>query len=656
VIREHHFPSPIRLDDYYYLWITEKYEDTMKVMRKTSGSVDASCVRKVEPKRTFVQVINSCSSIRSKRQVKDRIARAIYTCASITSRGKIADTFMKDQHDITSTAVHDTSLGRQVPTKVFTDTTPQNSEDQDESVSEISTTSDKYIIDQRKELEEQLLLELKVQAAEARFQNLDQPFCEGRDPEGDNVLDRSTDATADLRDDDVPNKIESDQNFHELNKESDEREKSDVDEGMNISALSLANKQLNENEVVKNLLRCPATKFDNNVLVLAGTLVSSNRYIVEFMKENGLLTLPMQKLAFSLADNVVARSKKLCDVLLNTELSIGETTKAMVISCLNDIVSGSNELSSLLEQGYNKPEAIATDTTVNELTTLTASARAKSDKPLVPPTFSYDVVSKEEYDVSTALYEYFGKVARCEPLSSSSIINDILRKRDLISRALYDSFQNVVQKKSIPSSNEVAQYMTDELRNTIHFLTDPEKLSSFLCTGATGIFENGNVTKHKASSPSATTEETLTDTSSFLDFIDSSGLSMIFTEDEEGIEVGNNGYVIQEKASARLNLDNIFKRINLKPGKKSPSNDHGRWGWSLPKKQGSAHLAAKEKRKHLFRGRNLSRSERRDKKKDSKTKDHAVREPSTERLANQSKKNGEGTTNRRPSPTTMGEF
>eukprot|EP00536_Pseudo-nitzschia_multiseries_P014287 jgi/Psemu1/38209/gm1.38209_g len=598
-----------------------------KGLLQATSNFDTSWVRKVEPKITFVRVRNAFSSISPRERVKDKNSsgRVIKKKSdSIAISDKATDTFMKDQNT-TSKAVHDVHddtsecLGHQVRKELADEASSQHSKQSDDIFSLKSLMEDKYEIDKRKELEEQLQLQSKLHVAEAKFQQLDIFFNEERDPDGWTMLSGSTDVTDDLRDDDTLDKIETEQNLHEPNEHLDDIGNSDVDDSQNTSALAFAKKESIENEAIKKLLSYPITKFDSTVLLLASTLVSNNRYIVELMKENALLTLPVQKVALSLANKVVSRSKSLCDALLSAERSAEETTKKLVISCLNDIVSGSNQLSRLIKQGCN-PEAIATDTAVNELTTLPEYAPAKNGKPLVSPTFTYDVVSKEEFEVSTALYEYFRKTTSCEPRTSSSIINDILCKRDQISRALYESFQRAVQNNNIPSSSTVAQYITDELKKIIDFLTDPDKLSSFICTGATGLAETKNGARKKPSSPDITMDETMdettTDASSFLNFIDSSGLSMIFSEDEEGIEVGKSGRVIEGNNSARINLDMIFRRINVKQSRKNYSNDDSRWGLSRKKKQDTAKVSRKEKRKQLLKGRISSRSDEKEKKKD----------------------------------------
>lgn len=149
------------------------------------------------------------------------------------------------------------------------------------------------------------------------------------------------------------------QNYYACEVKSEERVKS--------SMMKLANYTLNENEIIKTYLS-PGTETNNSaMLLLARTLFSSNRYIFEFLNENGFFRPSSQNAVNALASDLLSHSRQLCDVLLRAERSSEVATKNMVVSCVNNFVSASNKLATVLEQDYVRKSATAKDNVLNNI-------------------------------------------------------------------------------------------------------------------------------------------------------------------------------------------------------------------------------------------------------------------------------------------------
>jgi hypothetical protein len=381
------------------------------------------------------------------------------------------------------------------------------------------------------------------------------------------------------------------QNQHTLMVESEAR--------LSNFMLQMANQTLDENEILKKYFS-PGTETNNSaMLFLAGTLISSNRYIFDFLHENGVFTPSSQKLVNLLASDFTTQSKQLYKLILISEQSSRAAIKNKLVSCVNDVVATSNQLAKILNHDYDAKNTIV-DSTNN---------------------------------------------------ISISVLNNIIAKRNQISNFLYDFFQRIVQVETVQDGKSVvsasassAADILKELGDTECFLADAEEFTTFLysslgtenitCGNGVDDIRNTRTTRsdnrqidaknntHIQSDEKAIADpnDNLSTASSFLDFLNESSLSAMFEEDE--LEITRDTGVAPKE-----HLNSIFARMNLSIPKQKetisneePKDDAIPWGWDQSKIET---CSAKEKRRHMALLRSLERQERKNRKNLEKKKARA---------------------------------
>lgn len=382
------------------------------------------------------------------------------------------------------------------------------------------------------------------------------------------------------------------QNQHTLMVESDAR--------LSSSMLQIANQTLDENETLKRYLSSGIETNNSAMLFLAGTLISSNRYIFDFLNQNGFFTSSSQKLVNILASDFTTQSKQLYKLILKAERSSGAAIKNKLVSCVNDVVATSNQLAKILNHDYDAENTIVGST--NKI--------------------------------------------------SMSVLNNIIAKRNRVSNFLYDFFQRTVQVETVQAEKSIvsasassAADILKELGDTERFLTDAEEFTTFLYSSLgtkniacdNGVDDIRNTTGTTSSNNRkidaknsthiqsdeiaiADSSDIMSTASSFLNFLNETSLSAMFEEDE--LEITRDAGVAPKE-----HLDSIFARMNLSVPKQKetipneePKDDAIPVGWGQSKPET---YSAKEKRRQMVLLRSLARQERKNRNSSEKKKARA---------------------------------